>query len=180
MGDMSNEPTMEEILSSIKKIIAEDGEKSLAAPRPRRTVPREPSYDELGSAVSVMASAPRNDEDDVLELTDMADYDSPDVGTPSVRTPPVQPQPAAATAAPPPAQAAAPAEIVSPTTVAASRSALDSLSSLVIKPEVTGTDTLEGMVREMIRPMLKDWLDARLPELVEAMVAREIARISGR
>jgi uncharacterized protein len=36
------------------------------------------------------------------------------------------------------------------------------------------------MVRDMIRPMLKEWLDARLPEVVEAMVAKEISRISGR
>lgn len=179
---MSNEPTMEEILSSIKKIIAEDGEKSLAAPRPRRTVARDPSYDELGSAVTILAGPPLSVEDDVLELTNMADHESLDAVTTSVHAPPMQPQGAATapTVSPAALQAAIPAQIVSATTVAASRSALDSLSSLVVKPEVTGTDTLEGMVREMIRPMLKDWLDARLPELVEAMVAKEIARISGR
>ena len=64
--------------------------------------------------------------------------------------------------------------------VAASRASLASLSSLVVKPEITGSDTLEGMVREMLRPMLKDWLDANLPEVVERMVAKEVARISGR
>ncbi len=176
MGDLSNEPTMEEILSSIKKIIAEDGEKSLSVARPRRTAQRDPAYDELGSAVAMMAADPRRDEDDVLELTNMADNEISDTVAQSVPVPQAQPQPTVAVATPTPA----PVEIVSPTTVAASRSALESLSSLVIKPEITGTDTLEGMVREMIRPMLKDWLDARLPDLVEAMVAREIARISGR
>jgi uncharacterized protein len=35
-------------------------------------------------------------------------------------------------------------------------------------------------VREMLKPMMKEWLDARLPEIVEAMVAKEISRISGR
>jgi len=57
---------------------------------------------------------------------------------------------------------------------------LEALSRLVVKPDVTGNDTLEGMVREMLRPMLRDWLDAQLPGIVEAMVAKEIARISGR
>jgi len=32
----------------------------------------------------------------------------------------------------------------------------------------------------MLRPMLKDWLDSNLPTMVEGMVAREIARITGR
>ena len=41
-------------------------------------------------------------------------------------------------------------------------------------------NTLDGLVRELLRPMLKEWLDARLPELVETLVAREIARITGK
>jgi cell pole-organizing protein PopZ len=51
---------------------------------------------------------------------------------------------------------------------------------MVVKPEVAGSDTLEGVVRDMLKPMLKDWLDANLPEIVERMVAQEVARISGR
>jgi uncharacterized protein len=191
MGDISNEPTMEEILSSIKKIISEDGEKSLSPVRPRRAVPRDPSHDELGTPIA--PEGPRR-EDDVLELTEMA---SDNIATPVQPAqdfqPASAPEPVAAipepvVSAPEPAPTAlapgfSPAvagDIVSPTTVAASRSALDSLSSLIVRPEVTGSDTLEGMVREMIKPMLKEWLDARLPEVVERMVAREIARISGR
>ena len=57
--------------------------------------------------------------------------------------------------------------------------ALDSLSRLLEKPEPQGDGTLEGLVSEMLRPMLKEWLDANLPDMVEAMVSREIARISG-
>ena len=56
---------------------------------------------------------------------------------------------------------------------------LDTLSKLVVKPEAPGSDTLEGLVREMLRPMLRDWLDQNLPSLVESMVAREIERITG-
>ena len=51
---------------------------------------------------------------------------------------------------------------------------------MIVKPEVAGSDTLEGMVREMLRPMLRDWLDANLPPMVETMVAREIERITNK
>ena len=50
---------------------------------------------------------------------------------------------------------------------------------MLVKPEPGSDGTLEGLVRDMLRPMLRDWLDANLPELVETMVAREIAKISG-
>ena len=39
---------------------------------------------------------------------------------------------------------------------------------------------MEDVVLDALRPMLKDWLDANLPEMVEAMVAKEISRITGR
>ena len=69
--------------------------------------------------------------------------------------------------------------LLSPRAAEATRGPLDALSRMVVKPEVAGSDTLEGLVREMIRPMLRDWLDANLPQLVESMVAREISRITG-
>lgn len=155
MGEVSNEPTMEDILSSIKKIISEDSAKALSAPRVRRP----PARDEASH------EAATGDSDDVLELTEMA-------------MAPAAPSTEAALAADLPA--AGDASLVSEASVSASKSALDQLSSLVVKPEVTGSDTLEGMVREMLRPMMKEWLDANLPRIVEAMVSREIARISGR
>jgi cell pole-organizing protein PopZ len=51
---------------------------------------------------------------------------------------------------------------------------------MIVKPEVSGSETLEGLVREMLRPMLRDWLDANLPAMVETMVAREIERITSK
>jgi cell pole-organizing protein PopZ len=70
---------------------------------------------------------------------------------------------------------------VSDDAASASRDALAALSALLIKPEgEVASNTLEGLVREMLRPMLKEWLDARLPELVQSLVEKEIARISGR
>ena len=69
--------------------------------------------------------------------------------------------------------------ILSPRAAEASRGALDALSRMIVKPEVEGSDTLEALVREMLRPMLREWLDANLSAMVEKMVSHEIARITG-
>ena len=61
----------------------------------------------------------------------------------------------------------------------ASRAAFASLAGLRIEANAA-ENTLDGLVREMLRPMLKDWLDANLPDLVERVVAREVARLGGR
>ena len=187
MAEVNSEPTMEEILSSIKKIIAEDTGKAPASLAARRNLDKTPSRDHLVSIpmsnvmpevrdaqddathaetpeIRLEPPTPEND-DDVLELTEMAVEDT------SIA-------PVADIVAIKPVDTSA--EIISPVATAATRSAFESLSALIVKPEVHGGDTLEGMVREMIRPMLKEWLDARLPEVVEAMVAKEISRISGR
>src|SRR3546814_19638936 len=58
-------------------------------------------------------------------------------------------------------------QILSEQAAQASRGALASLSKLIVKPEIEGSDTLQGMVEDMLRPMLRHWLDAHLPELVE-------------
>lgn len=153
MGDVSAEPSMEDILSSIKRIIAEDVETGGASRARRRPTPQ-PSPVEAA------------EEDDVLELNEPA----PDSDAPAMAAP-VAGQVAAT---PAPAE-----KILSDEAAEASRARLASLSRLVIKPEVAGSDTLEGLVREMLKPMLRDWLDANLPDLVETMVAKEIARITG-
>jgi len=159
MGDISTEPSMEEILSSIKRIIAEEGEgaSSVRTRRPRN-VSAEPG------------PAPTGVDDSVLELSE--EVTAPEVGRQPVR---------AATPEPTIKEAAARVEtILSERAVEASRQPLETLSRLIVKPEVPGSDTLEGMVREMLKPMLREWLDTNLPGIVEAMVAKEIARISGR
>jgi len=144
MGDVSAEPSMEDILSSIKRIIAEDGEPPVT--RQRRRTPAPP---------------PEVAEDDVLELSERA---------PEAEEAPMAPD----------ADPVTPVEpIISNEAAQASRARLDSLSRLIVKPEVNGSDTLEGLVREMLKPMLRDWLDANLPEIVERLVAKEISRISG-
>jgi uncharacterized protein len=164
MGDISSEPSMEEILSSIKRIIAEEGDAAVAT-RSRRGV---------RSTV-----APRPDIDEVLELSQPVLDDEDDALTGEVLDfPQEKPMPMGA---PTPPEASRPSDpILSERAAEATRGPLEALSRMVVKPEISGSDTIEGLVREMLKPMLREWLDANLPQVVESMVAKEIARITGR
>jgi cell pole-organizing protein PopZ len=67
------------------------------------------------------------------------------------------------------------AGLISATTTAAVDSAFNTLAQTVL---VQNARTLEDLVREMLRPMLKIWLDDNLPGLVERLVRAEIERVS--
>lgn len=126
MGEARHDASMEEILASIKRIIAEESDGARAAP-----------------------------------VDDLSDDDGPElVDAPLAE--PVTPS------------------LVSSAAAEASRQALSSLSGLVVRDPAPGDNTLEGLVRELLRPMLRDWLDTHLPAIVETLVAREIARLSDR
>lgn len=71
--------------------------------------------------------------------------------------------------------AAAPQQILSRSTVSAVESAFNSLAHTVLS---NNARTLEDLVKEMLRPMLKSWLDDNLPGLVERIVKAEIERVS--
>jgi cell pole-organizing protein PopZ len=157
MGDVSTEPSMEEILSSIKRIIAEEGDAAVASRTRRGRASTAPS-----------ARPPRVEDGDpeeeaVLELHEQVE-DEPEAPSGAGESAPVtRPEP-----------------ILSERAVEATRGPLEALSRMVVKPDVAGSDTLEGLVRELLKPMLRDWLDANLAQIDEAMVAREITRITGR
>ena len=164
MGDANAEPSMEEILSSIKRIIAEEGD---AAPRTRRShvgpAPVPPAVDpasvlELSNRIPLEATPDPQAESDAEAAPDARDRVA--VPTKSGTTP------------------EAAAEIVSQTTAQATRGALEALSRLKVKAAPGADGTLEGLVRDMLRPMLREWIDAHLPQMVETLVAREIARIT--
>ncbi|HEU4970249.1 DUF2497 domain-containing protein [Sphingomonas sp.] len=163
----TNEPSMEEILSSIKRIIAEDTETLV----PRRGTPApesgdEPDVLELNQPVGEPVTMPE------LEPDSMSAEEAPAIAPAPVAPPATPPAPSAEEEA---------GALLSATTEAATRHALAALSRMVVKPEDPAADnTLEGLVRDMLRPMLKDWLDAHLPGIVQATVDREVARISGR
>lgn len=125
---------MEDILASIKRVIAEDGR---PAARPAR-----------GSRPAE-APRPAPAEDDVLELQDpVGEGDG----------------------------------LVSDDAATASRQSLAALATLRAAGESLPVDdaALGAAVREMLRPLLKDWLDRNLPDMVEELVTREIARITGK
>jgi hypothetical protein len=69
----------------------------------------------------------------------------------------------------------APQQILSRSTVSAVESAFNSLAHTVLS---NNARTLEDLVKEMLRPMLKSWLDDNLPGLVERIVKAEIERVS--
>jgi uncharacterized protein len=151
MGDMNQDPSMEEILASIKRVIAEDGRPAAAPARSRagRKAASEPESAPEPAAFPEPESA-ADEEEDVLELSN-----------------PLPPDPA----------------LISENVTAATRQSLAALAAIRgprhFEPE-SREGPLEAVVREMLRPMLKDWLDTRLPEMVEDMVAKEIARITGK
>ncbi|HEX8302354.1 DUF2497 domain-containing protein [Sphingomonas sp.] len=163
MGDISSEPSMEEILSSIKRIIAEEGDAAVAT-RTRR-----------GSRTGA-APSPRADVDEVLELSELVPDEPIAQEAPEIKQ--ETPMPMGAPTPSEPARAIEP--ILSERAAEATRGPLEALSRMVVKPDVAGSDTLEGLVRELLKPMLREWLDANLPQVVESMVAKEISRITGR
>ena len=180
MGDISAEPSMEEILSSIKRIIAEEGDGMPSRQRrPARTMQASPSVDyddeiddeeilELSDPMPMVDRTPRPPKSPVLTSVD------PVPEPRHVESRPAAPRPQAQQA-PVPDEPAEP--IVSRETAAATRAPLEALTRMMVKPDANSDGTLEGLVREMLRPMLREWIDANLPHMVEDMVAREIAKI---
>jgi cell pole-organizing protein PopZ len=69
--------------------------------------------------------------------------------------------------------------ILAEASAAASRNAFAQISKTKAPalPADPGHSAIEAMVADLVRPMLKDWLDANLPRVVEKMVAKEIARL---
>lgn len=170
MSDQSSqEPTMEEILASIRRIISEDD------------APAEPAAE----AAPPPPPEPEPVEDDILELTDpIMPEPEPEplasVGDIDVYSPEPEPEPVYT---PPPA---APTPVfdrdevaetlVGATASSAAASAFGSLSSALLMP--ANGRTLEDVVRELLRPLLKEWLDQNLPRIVETKVEEEVHRIS--
>lgn len=203
-----SEPSMDEILASIREIISEDAE-TRDKPKPK----------EAGTTSAA---------DDVLELTEVVENDGKvtSLDRPESREEPIPENTVAAVPPPPPAgDAAGPApshseertmtesrtsvppakpadptppptsnegtedEILSGTAAAASSAALGQLATTIARQgrERTAVDslgmsaaTLDDLVREALKPLLKDWLDKNLPALVERIVQKEIQKLARR
>ena len=170
MSDQSSqEPTMEEILASIRRIISEDD------------APAEPAA-EAAPPPPEPEPEPEAAEDDVLELTDpIAPEPEPEpplesVGDIDVYSPPA-PEPEPYTPPTPIFDRDEVAEnLVGTTAASAAATAFGSLSSALLMPK--DGRTLEDVVRELLKPLLKEWLDQNLPRIVETKVEEEVHRIS--
>jgi uncharacterized protein len=232
----AQEPSMEEILASIRRIIADDEAKPAAAapapapappprapepvakappkpaaaplraappPKPVEPKPAPPppvaknSQDEIDAmlagldadtSVEEVRPTPMPPADDVFELTEqMAVAEQKPFQTIEPQNdiefaePPEPPKPARAfeervreriveEVASPLAR-----PLMSHSTVAAVDSAFNALAQTVLS---NNARTLEDLVKEMLRPLLKTWLDDNLPNLVEKIVRAEIERVS--
>ncbi|MFA4940567.1 DUF2497 domain-containing protein [Brevundimonas sp.] len=202
MTDQSaQEPTMEEILASIRRIISEDEApaETPAAAAPEATpepVP-EPLAAETIFAAPVEPTPEPAVEDDVLELTDRYEAPAEIIGdldvvehTPEPYQPEPEPSPVYAESAPEPAPAPSSGydTLVGDSAAASAASAFAGLAASFKKPEPAQAasgdlpflsgNTVEAMVGEMLRPLLKDWLDNNLPGIVQAAVQKEVERIA--
>ena len=195
----AQEPTMEEILASIRRIISEDDAPAEAAagaaeagPVDEPEAPSEASPALMDETPSMQE--PETSEDDVLELTEA--YQPPaaeSIGDLDV-SPVPEPEPFAAEpvsesayapepAAPSGSPAASYDSLVGDSASASAASAFAGLASTLRKPEpmepATGSGpTVDELARSLLRPMLKEWLDANLPAIVETQVRKEVERIA--
>jgi cell pole-organizing protein PopZ len=206
----AHEPTMEEILASIRRIISDDepaaakpaegpvpagAAKPGAAPKPAPTfapVPEALAQDDIDEMFAASdkpqaaapepkpvaerrpASAeplPRREELDVLELTDAMQDQPPPA---AIMRGPVRAAPPPA-GPPAPSAAAAPDRLLSEESDDAVSRAFGTLSNTVLS---NNARTIDDLVRDMLRPMLRAWLDDNLPPLVERLVRQEIERVA--
>lgn len=172
-ANRSSEPSMEEILASIRKIIADD-QKALDA---RATVATPAAAAPVAPPPAPIVE-PEEDEDILdLELATETLTEAPRAEPPRPPAPPQQPVAPAPMAAPPPPRAAAPmpSRLISDQTAGVASQSFQSLANAVFTQNAR---TMDDVVAEMLRPMLRSWLDENLPALVERLVKAEIERVA--
>jgi len=168
------EPSVEEILDSIKKVIARDNREGAIAERRNRaqsgslfdtrsearSEPIEPTDAEEAEeileldedAMVAQSHSQAHSQDDAGNDSEDHDEDAP-LTTEAMRN-----------------------------SIQANFAALAMLAEPGASPQIvrSGETSLEGLVREMLRPMLAQWLDTNLPPMVEKLVKDEITRIAGK
>jgi len=177
---------MEEILASIRRIISEDdapAAEAEAAPEAEHAPEPEPEP-EPEPVVALAKPEPEPEPapvEDVLELTQRVEPAPPEaVGDLDVYTSKAEAEPEPVPQAKPELVAVAAGdddeELVGESTAFAAACAFGNLTHSIPLP-ATGR-TLEDLTRELLRPLLKAWLDENLPRIVESKVAEEVERIS--
>ena len=185
MGQLNHEPSMEDILASIKRIIAEDSEAVGAkTPKARReamaavvSAQLAPVEETAPAPVAQMrvesiAATPPTAEPDPSEIPDVLELTSP---MPEADTIPAAPPKATAPSSDPATDG-----LLSSPAAQSSRNAFAALGQMQVRVEEGAPNTLDGLVADLLKPMLREWLDRELPSLVERLVSAEVARLSGR
>ena len=177
---------MEEILASIRRIIADDDAsksppkaENPMPPPPTPMAPPKPAPAPRPVAATPPPVEPVMQQDDLDAM--LADVEKPDEKpdvldlTEAMTAEPASVPPVTFESAPMPEPAVEPPRLISSSTSAAIDSAFNTLAHTVL---VQNARTLEDLVREMLRPLLKSWLDDNLPGMVERLVRAEIERVS--
>jgi cell pole-organizing protein PopZ len=162
----AQEPTMEEILASIRRIISEDD----APPAP--SAEPEPQPEPVMAAPAPAPIAPDEDDDDVLELTETVDpvgevetVGDLDIYTPTSRA--AEPEPAWE---PEPEPEPEPAFMAAPAPAAAAFVPTGDI-------RIHGDMTITELVRVILEPQLKQWADENLDEIVRAVLREKLERV---
>ncbi|KPF71879.1 hypothetical protein IP69_05280 [Bosea sp. AAP35] len=176
---------MEEILASIRRIISDDEVKPVEAEIEAAPVaPEPPPVDidddvlDLGAEAALVlppepAAAPVDSDIDFLD-TRMPEAEPP--VAPVQAAPAVEPEPEPTYSAPPPQSPPFDmAQLLSDQTSSAVTNAFGQLAHTVLS---NNARTLEDLVKDMLKPMLKGWLDDNLPTMVERLVRAEIERVA--
>jgi hypothetical protein len=203
MSDTEQEPSMEEILASIRRIISDDDDHSKTdETQPaveeetvqEETVQEETVQEEIVVPVEVplpteeLPPSPPvvdvdEEDDEVLDLTDMDAADpEPLFEEQAYQAPVSEPAPSQPIQPPIPAPVEEKESLVSTPQATETMDEFARLGNKLYEdvqelPIGNGAVTLEGLVRELIRPMLKEWLDQHLPITVERLVREEIERL---
>jgi len=190
-GKSPSDPSMEEIIASIGRIIAED----------------KPGAERRVEATASSGAAASTTKDDILELTQVVDEDgsmrkvppwagdaaapsrlsnAPPIASPADAAGRIGPQSSRADPVLEPRPGSGGERIVSATTSEVVAATFAQLGALPRERRdepglpLGGVErTLEEIVREMLRPLLQAWLDTHLPGIVEQLVREEIARVVG-
>ncbi|WP_285712845.1 DUF2497 domain-containing protein [Erythrobacter oryzae] len=163
------EASVEEILESIKKVIARDNRVGAMEARRRRMLVAE---DDAVQPAPLARTHKVRDAEEVLDLSEMELPAEAPAQTPA-QTPAM------------PLTQTEEAPLIADQVRDAMQENLAALAMLAeppARPQIvrSGETSLEGLTRELLRPMLAEWLEANLPAMVESLVQAEIARIVGK
>ncbi|KCZ93274.1 DUF2497 domain-containing protein [Hyphomonas johnsonii] len=220
-NEAHKEPTMEEILASIRKIISEDDAATAKRPgAPTPVVQDDPvdtladnddvddlSFETAEEEIDQAMFEEESDNDFVIEEAEPVEESSFDVDDSSagasfedvlgavreitdahdampvhVSVPEPEPEPTPEPYTPPPMETKMPASARYQETVLTNDQTADaaagSLGKLISRMELGDENTIGGLVRELLKPMIKEWLDANLASIVEEKVEAEVQRIA--